>query len=384
MMTENHIIDYSQYHILFISYVDQTVLSSGSSVRPAKMLEAFRKVGCKVTALTGEQVEKERKREVKAVERSIQYDKPDLCYIESPTYPIMRHADRKLIKLLCDNHIPTGYFYRDFYRRFPNEFPRRTSVSGRIKDFGLDILQWLTDRALRYCDIVYVPSNACKPLLNYRDIRALPPAGMIHLPERKEFNYTGIYVGGITGHYDAELLVDTFYKLHKRNSSYKLILVCRENEWKCFHSPHKHADWIEVHHTSGEGLVPLYEKASFAAVVSNQKYQYNEFAISVKVFEYLSYGLPQVVTNTKAVAELIEKEKIGVVAESTPEAFADAIERNFANPILYAEYQENVRDSLTQRNLWEHRVKTVVTDLLEKKHLELSQPSGKLAKTDGD
>ena len=128
----------------------------------------------------------------------------------------------------------------------------------------------------------------------------------------------------------------------------------------------------------------MYEKASFAAVVSNQKYQYNEFAISVKVFEYLSYGLPQVVTNTKAVAELIEKEKIGVVAESTSEAFADAIERNFANPILYAEYQENVRDSLTQRNLWEHRVKTVVTDLLEKKHLELSQPSGKLAKTDGD
>ena len=115
----------------------------------------------------------------------------------------------------------------------------------------------------------------------------------------------------------------------------------------------------------------MYEKASFAAVVSNQKYQYSEFAISVKVFEYLRCGLPQVVTNTKAVAELIEKERIGVVAESTPEAFADAIERNFANPILYAEYQENVRDSLTQRKLWEHRVKTVVTDLLEKKNLEL-------------
>lgn len=180
-----------------------------------------------------------------------------------------------------------------------------------------------------------------------------------------------LYVGGITGYYDAELLVNTFYELHKRNSSYKLILVCRENEWECFRSPHKHAGWIEVHHTSGEGLTPLYERASFAVVVSNQKYRYSDFAISVKAFEYLSYGLPQVVTNSKAIAELMEKEKIGVVAESTPEAFADAIERNFSNPEIYARYQANLRSSLTQRNLWEHRVETVVTDLLGKKRLDV-------------
>ena len=105
------------------------------------MLQAFREEGHELITLTGWQTAADRVEKIRGVLREIRRSKPDLCYIESPTYPIMRHADRKLIRTIHRMGIPIGYFYRDFYRKFPDEFPRRRSLRGRAKEFALDILQ---------------------------------------------------------------------------------------------------------------------------------------------------------------------------------------------------------------------------------------------------
>ena len=82
-------------------------------------------------------------------------------------------------------------------------------------------------------------------------------------------------------------MLDVFSELNRRGSEYILILVCRENEWKDFEHPCKNAPWLEVHHTSGNGLVELYKRASVAFNVGSSSYEYSRFAISVKVFDYL-------------------------------------------------------------------------------------------------
>ena len=168
--------------ILYITYVDVDFVESGSGLRPRRMLEELRSTGHKLIELTGSQVGKERCRRVREVSKQIEQEAVDICYIESPTYPIMQACDRRLIRKIHRMGIPIGYFYRDFYRRFPDIFPRRTSFTGRIKEWGLDVLQWLTDRVLQCCDIVYVPSEACKAILPYKTIKALPPAAPMMYP----------------------------------------------------------------------------------------------------------------------------------------------------------------------------------------------------------
>lgn len=351
--------------VLFIAYVDADFVSSGSGVRPTKMLCAFREEGHDVIVLSGNQVHKKRTDRIRNIKNEIARKKPDICYIESPTYPIMLYSDRELIKIIHDMGIPIGYFYRDFYRKFPELFPRRKSLDGRIKDIALDFLQWRTDCVLRYCNIVYVPSEEARRLLNYRDVRPLPPAGENRLIPNRKPNHTAIYVGGITEHYGGKFLLDVFNELHKRQDDYRFILVCRKEEWDQFNNPYGRPEWLEIHHTSGDdGLAPLYRRAAIATTGKSDNV-YNEFAVSVKTFEYLSYGLPQVVVKSKAIERIITSEKIGIAIEQDVCSFADAIEGILDNPSCYQEFQNNIKKSLLNRNLWVHRVRQIVSDLHE-------------------
>lgn len=354
--------------VLFIAYIDHSGMASGSEVRTAKMLQAFREEGHELIELTGWQTDADRVAKIRGVLRTIRENKPDLCYIESPTYPIMRHADRRLIRTVHRMGVPIGYFYRDFNSKFPEEFPKRTDLPGRCKDLALALLQRLTDRCLRACDIIYLPSADAAPLFPFRDIRELPPAGEDRLGERKSASKVGIYVGGVIGHYDGALLLDAFSELSRRDPAYELLLVCREEEWEKLSHPCKGEKWLHVYHCAGEDLRPLYERAGFGLIVCSHAYRYNDLAVSVKLFEYLSYGLPQITINGRAMARLIEENGIGLVAEPTAEAFAAAIERLCGDGALYASLQENSRRALTERHLWAHRVRQVVRELTEKKN----------------
>lgn len=349
--------------ILYINYINANKLTSGSSVRPARILDAFMHSGHEILVLSGDQFSKERRKAVCSIIEGIKTKTPDLCYIESPTYPIVHRYDRMLISRLHKLSIPVGYFYRDFYLRFPEQFPRRTSLAGRIKDLGLRFLQYLTDRTLYKCDIVYFPSPEATKLFDYQDMRALPPAGVNKFIEDKRLNHIGIYVGGVLAPYDFSLLLDSFDVLHNQDPSYSLILVCRKEEWNMFEHPCKYAEWLEVYHASGEDLVPLYNKASIAFVMPDAKYSYNQFAVSVKTFEYISYGLPVVAVNCKALKTLVERECIGIAVNPAVDDLVNAIKEILSNQEVYNSWREKVRYSLCERNLWKHRVDTIIENL---------------------
>ena len=353
--------------ILYINYVDSDHLTSGSSVRPIRILNAFKESGHEIITLTGDQMKRSRIANVRKVERMVSENRPDICYIESPVHPIYRQCDRRLIRDLNRLGVPIGFFLRDFYAKFRKDFPRRkNSVLNYIKDCYWDYLLHKTYKTLAYCDIVYLPSNECKCLFQYKDMRSLPPAGENVIIRPRKANHTCLYIGGIMGHYNCDLLLDTFDYLHKIDHSFHLILVTREKVWKRYQHPLKNAEWLEVHHTSGDGLIPLYERASLGLVVPRTDIQYNHFAVSVKVFEYMSYGLPVIATNSKALAEIINNESVGYTAESTVEGLALKIQQLLNNPDEYYRICNNIYESLMTRHLWKHRVDQIISELTEK------------------
>lgn len=350
--------------ILYINYIDSGTLQSGSSVRPTRILQAFKESGQEIVTLTGNQMGKERKEKVRELLKQIKTNKPDICYIESPVHPIYRHCDRNLIQQLKKNGVPTGFFLRDFYAKFRKDFPRRkNSIFNYLKDLYWDYLQRKTYKVLKNCSIVYLPSEEAKSLFDFNDMRQLPPAGENRLPQKKDYTHTCIYVGGWGGHYDNHFLMEAFSKLHEEDSSYRLILVCREAEWKAFDDPYKNAEWLEVHHTSGDGLIPLYKKASVGLMIPRLDYRYSHFAVSVKTFEYMSYGLPIVTINSTAMGKIVRREEIGFAVNHSVKEFNEAIKAVTGSQEKYSYYADNVKNALLNRHLWKHRVEQVVKDL---------------------
>ncbi len=352
--------------VLFISYIDFSEAKSGSSVRPQQMYRAFIERGHEVKLLSGSigrGCGKARKEAVDCILQWLDMERPDLCYIESPTYPLLHECDYVLIRRLCAMKIPTAYFYRDFYLRFPALFPRRTDVLGRLKDEYQVFMQWRTDRLLRRVDVVYFPSAACAKMFSYRRMLPLPPAGEDHVLPPHPNNRTCIYVGGISDRYGLPLLLRSFEILNSGGERYRLILVCREGEYERERERIGEHEWLSVYHASGAALAPLYAQAD-VGLLPFQRDPYMELAVAVKLFQYLGYGLPVVSTDVEATRELIESEGLGLTSRNDPESYAAAI-RSLLDDERLAAVRERAVRALRERNLWVHRVDRIVRELTE-------------------
>ena len=355
--------------VLFICFVDFGRADSGSSVRPQKMYRAFVEAGHEVKLLCGSDgndCRAERRKSVAEINRWLDSERPDICYIESPVGQIMLDEDIRLIKRLHRMGIPTGYFMRDFHSKFPEVFPRRTGFINSLKDIYLDIRQFKTDSALKYVDIVYLPCDEAKALFNYRDMRALPPAGENNLPRENHFTKTGIYVGGISQQFWLDALLVAYVGINKKTNNYKLILCVRENEWKKFKHPQKNAPWLEIVHASGKQLKLLYNRADVGFLIPKEDSAYNNFALSVKIYEYMGYALPIVAAKCVAMDRVINRYNIGITTEGTSEGFTKAIMQIYADETKYRQLCDNCRVALLGNNLWTHRVGQVVDDLYKK------------------
>lgn len=355
--------------VLFICFADFNRADSGSSVRPQKMYRAFVERGHEVKLLCGSDgndCRAERKKSVAEINAWLDKERPDICYIESPTGAIMLDCDIRLIKRLHRMGVPTGYFIRDFHSKFPEIFPRRKGVINSLKDIYLAIRQKKTDRVLRCVDVIYLPSIEAKKYFDYFDMRELPPAGENKIDDTIcQSQNCCIYVGGIRQQYAFEDLLDVFSRLNSNEIRYRLIACVRENEWKEFDSNLKNETWLEIHHVSGEKLEPFYYKARLALISPQRGNAYNDVAVSVKLYEYMSYGLPIVSLNTPAMGRIIKQYGLGMVSD-TPEQMAESILHLFNDDTEYQKYRNNVKTALLNENLWVHRVDKIVKDLSEK------------------
>ena len=306
-----------------------------------------------------------RKKAVNRIFTSLKSNIPDICYIESPTGPMMHNRDFKLIKYLHNHNIPTGYFYRDCYRKFHDLFPRRKGFINSLKELYLDWWQLRTDAALKKVDIIYIPSLQGKRYFPpFKDVRALPPAGEDRLPKKKEFTHSLIYVGGISELYGFNILLESFEIVHTQILDAKLLCCCRKEDFENFDHRLKTANWLEIHHVSSTQLEPFYERAVAGLIAKRTDFVYNQIAVSVKLFEYLSYGLPIVTTSSAATDPLIIDNGIGIVTPSTPEGIANGIVAMLTDKVKYLEYCNNVKKTLLESDLWVHRVDQICDDLM--------------------
>lgn len=366
-------VENSNDEILYINYVDMNNTSSGSSVRPKRIYDTFIEENFNVKLLTGS-IRKEDKIDrilkVKEISKWLDNNVPKFCYIESPpTDPILYKEDRKLIKQIHSMGVKIGYFYRDAYYELGKEFVfdnKKVSIfSKKYLKYIYYKLLFYRDHILLYnnVDIVYFPSLSMSKYFKFKDMRALPPAGD-YVEDIQNLNAEGIiYVGGISKRYGIELLMEALNKINKKQHVI-LRLVCRANEVCNIKKEYQEKDWLKIYNTSDKNdLKELYNNSKIA-LIPIEKSKYNNFAIPIKLYEYMQYNVPIVATNNFEVKNIIEKYNIGIVTDPDVEKFADAILKLYNDEELYLKLKNNEKKALLSENLWKHRIQKINEDLM--------------------
>jgi glycosyltransferase involved in cell wall biosynthesis len=176
-----------------------------------------------------------------------------------------------------------------------------------------------------------------------------------------------IYVGAVK-HEDngIPLLLDTFERIKAEGLPLSLTIVCRESEYQTIDEELKgqiHKLGVQVKHVSGEALDELYTEMDFA-YLPRKKSTYNDFAMPVKLVEYLSCYLPVVASNCTAQQRFVESGPYGVVAEATLDDMVKATKLMIEQ---HRTYLTTIRERFLQEHSWEARVETVYHTLTKTK-----------------
>ncbi len=353
--------------VLYITFTDFGELSSGSSVRPFRMYNALVNLGHEVKLLEGQQNRrKERQAKVKEILDWLDNNKPDICYVEPPSGPFFNQIDLSLLKKVHKMGVPIGLFYRDFYWKFSKWAWKGTPL------WKQTILKMMHRRDLvafrKYCDVVYFPSQECIKILesvNFRRVGVLPPGcneprGEVNLGAREIF-----YAGGVREADGIDDLLIALDRINKSGFRVKFNLITKKEELVHLkNSELLKSDWIEIIEASGEALEPIYARCDLG-VLPKKRHFYMDMAISVKVLECMSHGLPMISTDCPAMARFIQQNESGLICKEGADSIENAILEYYTNDELYHALLENVKKAALN-NTWEKRVEQVISDLLNK------------------
>ncbi len=370
--------------LLYITFIDmESNFHTGSSVRPLNMLKAFQELGLTMKVLSGEKTKKKKRR--KKIEEIIHWldtNTPKFCYIEPPSGPFYDWKDLYLIKKLHIKKIPIGLFYRDAYWMFPEYGADGKKVSFQ-KKIKLFIIKGMQQRDLRVfkrtCDHIFFPSDSMADYFHFKSQSALPPGCVI----RKDIHYdseefvqketlTFIFVGGAARNHGTFLTLEAFEKVNQNKVVARLIYICPRKQWDDIKNEaykKEYLRWLSIYHVSGdEELASFYKKADVALLAAPNT-EYRNFAVPVKIFEYISYGKPVLVTNCYETEKAVLENQVGW---SVPDNASSVCRKIF---FLY-ENQKEIYEKRSfckkacMHNSWVNRAKEVL-DVLSSKSAHL-------------
>lgn len=355
--------------LLYLTYISlENTPTSGSSVRPQKMREALNELDIEVKTFGGANNNiKQRKKTVAEINKLLDVWKPNACYIEPPSGPMFFHGDIALIKRLHRSGIPISIFYRDAYWKYP-EFSqgKKLTFVEKIKRFivkRLQVYQWKVFR--NNIDLIYFPSLAMAEEFDCPKKDSLPPGGFLADVTSKE--KTGlplqfIFVGGASKNYGTYLTIDAFHVLNASSVKAKLIYVCPREQWNALGIDKKdYEEWLEVIHVSGDDdLKPLYERADAALLIAPRSF-YRDFATPIKIYEYISYLKPIIVTDCTETARIIRDNHVGWVTKDDLESIVDQLRELCDHPEEILKVSHSM-DEVRSNNLWSRRAEKVIRD----------------------
>lgn len=281
----------------------------------------------------------------------------DAIYVESSTF-LPAEADYAFLGLARALRIPVLTYVRDAYQLFPEYYPR-DSVRRRIAA----ALFLPSVRALRGVSsrLAFPTRGLADAVLGPdADVVLLPPGSPppVDVPRRTDANRLLFVGNGRLEAQGARRLIEAVDRARASAPGLGLTIVSRPGE----EPPPPHPAWLDVRNAEGRGITDLLPEVR-ATVIPRPRGAYNDLALPVKLFDYLSYGRPLLVTPCLEQAAVVSRADAGIVCGDSDEGLAEGVARMAAaeEPEL-ARWSANAA-SAARNSSWGRRAEAVLATL---------------------
>lgn len=345
---------------------------SASRQRPNMMFEAFKRTGHRVHLITGDPGQRRRdaadlRRRRRAGQRIA------FVYSENSTQPNLLSTsafhglapllEARLIAWCACHRIPFGQFYRDVYWRFPEKqasvAPLRRSVMQVAYRFDLAVLRWLRAHfflpSLRMAPLIPAPLARCSELPPGAQI---PPAGP-QARQRPEDGLRLLYVGGVGPGHEIDECLAALRELPQVH----LTMVVPRAAWEAHQDRYLPllTDRVRVVHAGAGELAAFYDEAC-ACLLFVEPNEYREFAVPMKLYEYLGHGKPTLASRDTLAGTIVEELGIGFTATNERMQIAGLLRHLLEHPGELENCAERVR-AVRHEQSWDERARTAAAEL---------------------
>ncbi|MGH2381491.1 MAG: glycosyltransferase [Candidatus Limnocylindria bacterium] len=281
----------------------------------------------------------------------------DGIYVESSSF-LPAEADVAFLGLARALGIPILTYIRDAYQLFP-EYYELGSLRRRLGALAFRPAM----RALRAVSSrLAFPSAGLARAVFGGDIDpvVIPPGSrdpvdVARLPDARRLLFVG---NGQLEAQGARRLIEAVGLARKRGLDVELTLVSRPGE-----EPRDvGAPWIRVLNGEGATIHALLPDV-LATVIPRPRGAYNDLAVPVKLFDYLAYGRPLLVTDCTEQAAVVRRAQAGIVTGAASEEIAEGIrELAAADDARLDRWSENARRAALV-NSWSARASSILDTL---------------------
>ncbi|MGH7453875.1 MAG: glycosyltransferase, partial [bacterium] len=284
-------------------------------------------------------------------------------YVEAST-STATEIDLLFLSMARAAGIPIVVYISDGYQPFPDLYPRR-GWKVKLLDWG-----WRRSIAayLRLADLLLFPSHdlaACfdhHPQRNKRKVEfnVLPPAGRLN----REWNPPAteppvvVFAGETSYRYGSDLLLKAMVRVVTRYANAHCYIIT-PNAAFLNGNPARHASWLTVASRTFDELAPIMRAATLA-IIPLRVNAYNDLAVPAKLFDFMSYGRPLVVTTCRNTAMLVNELEAGLIVEDNAKALARGIMRLIEDPDLAVRLGSNGYRTIQTAHSWSHRAKQLL------------------------
>ncbi len=184
------------------------------------------------------------------------------------------------------------------------------------------------------------------------------------LIKRFENNYAILYIGDTGLRRGLLTAIEALAYIREKIKNIKLIIVGVSSEDNALIQ--KVIDLGLKEYVSFEGwqnpvTFPSYIKASKIGISPLYRSKQHDVAYANKLFQYMSLGLPVLVSDAIAQKELVEKNSVGLVhLEKDAKDFASKVIELYKDPIRYEKFAKNAEKFIRDKFHWENTSKPLI------------------------
>ncbi len=338
---------------------------SGSSIRPTKLLNAFKELGYTVDFVLGYGAE--RKQSIKKIKENIKNGvKYEFLYSESSTMPTLltekNHfpkypfLDFGFFKFCKKNGVKIGLFYRDIYWTFPSLY----SLNYLKKKIAIFYYKYDLKKYNEYVDILFLPSKQMSDYIPQNlkmKIVECPPGSDNKILEYKETDQINLlFVGGSGGNYDYSCLLKVLAKEKFRKNIF-FTIVTRKDEYEKFLNIMKLNPSSNIINKYGD-IRDLDIKNIDMGILYLKPQEYLTFAAPLKLFEYIAEGLPILASKDTFSGKFVEKNNIGWQVDYNEKKLEEFLDKIVENRNIIATKRQEVL-KIRENHTWLKRAEEI-------------------------